>query len=684
MRLTILSIFLMNSSLQTSKCNKALVEKCGVFGVFGSPSALQYSVLGLRALQHRGQEACGITVMQRDDNSTQPRDGLKSPGIFCDNSNQNKNIEEKMQSHYCDGLVNESVFYDAFHMNSTIHSSINSAIGHVRYSTSGEKGGGINVQPLIEYVDGIGEVAIAHNGNLTNERLIREDLQRNHNVIFKTTVDTEVFGKLLQKSQAQTMEEKLIDVLGIVKGAYSLVILYKGCLIGIRDEFAIRPLVLGSTEDGGYVFASETCALDAIGATMIRDVTGGEAVIIRPSENGPSISTTRIAKRVQSRNCLFEYIYFARSNSMIDGISVYKARKNVGNILARNYPVKADIVVPIPDSSMEAAVGYSEESKIPLELAIVRNGYINRTFITLSSKREAALRIKYSVNRHLVEGKSVVLVDDSLVRGNTARSIISRMRKFGAREIHMRIASPPVKHCCFYGIDTPNIAELISSKVSKSSLMEMLQLDSLEFATINDLYLATILEDRNDNALKLCDACFTGAYPVKIDDLPPEGSKAVQVTSCFVRIDGKVKNLHINKINSKTWDFDLLKFFRIFDAERARYSFQIDREKPYGVYIFLNDIAAANIRPFITKDDGLNEFISYCSVRQVSNFSNLFYEELKGITETNGVLVVVPSSYVQESLQNQEAICSISADPRSPNFNASYLEIIDIGPPINL
>ncbi len=457
-----------------------LREECGVFGIFGHPAAAAITALGLHALQHRGQEAAGIVSF----------DGR----VF--------HSERRM------GLVGDS-FSDL----ATIERlKGETAIGHVRYSTTGET---IlrNVQPLFAELE-TGGLSVAHNGNLTNGLLLRRQLVRD-GAICQSTSDTEAILHLVARSRHVRIVDRVMDALRQIEGAYALVMMTNKKLIGARDPLGIRPLVLGEL-DGRYILASETCALDIIGARFVRDVENGEMVVI--SEEG--IESIRFARAQPLRPCIFEYIYFARPDSTVNGKSVYAVRKNIGLELAKESPAEADIVIPVPDSGVPAALGYAQQTGLPYELGIIRNHYVGRTFIQpTQSVRELGVRMKHSANRAAVEGKRIVLVDDSLVRGTTSVKIVRMMREAGAREVHFRIASPPITHPDFYGIDTPEKEKLLAATHDLESMRAYIGADSLAFLSIEGLYRAMGEERRDAACPQYTDHCFTGDYPTALTDL---------------------------------------------------------------------------------------------------------------------------------------------------------------------
>ncbi|MBA2589295.1 MAG: amidophosphoribosyltransferase [Alphaproteobacteria bacterium] len=458
-----------------------LHEECGVFGIFDHADAGALSVLGLHALQHRGQEAAGIVTHDE--------------GHF---------IAERHQ-----GLVG-----DAFGRGSQAARNLRGrfAIGHNRYSTAGGSRAS-NIQPIFADLAG-GGLAIAHNGNLTNAHTLRQELV-GQGAIFQSTSDTETIVHLTARSPKQRIVEKLIDALCQVEGAYSLVALTSKKVIGVRDPNGVRPLVMGNL-DGATIFASETCALDIIGAEYVRDVKPGEMVVVDKS----GIHSHFPFKQQAHRFCVFEYVYFARPDSTLEGRNVYEARKNIGAVLAQEAPVVADMVIPVPDSGVPAALGFANEAKIPFELGIIRNHYVGRTFIEPSdSIRHLGVRLKHNPNRAKIKGQKVVLVDDSIVRGTTSKKIVAMVRDAGAAEVHFRVAAPPTTHSCFYGVDTPNTEELLAHKMDVEQMRRFIGADSLAFISINGLYRAMGQAERVASAPKFCDACFSGDYPIALTDI---------------------------------------------------------------------------------------------------------------------------------------------------------------------
>ena len=387
----------------------------------------------------------------------------------------------------------------------------NSAIGHNRYSTTGDT---IlrNVQPLFAELSG-GGFAIAHNGNLTNAMNLRRHLVR-MGAIFQSTSDTEVLIHLVATSRHPRLVNRIVDALLQVEGAYSLVILTQKKMIGVRDPMGVRPLVLGKL-GSSYILASETVGLDIIGADKVRDVSPGEVIVI--DEDG--LHSYFPFESAPSKLCIFEFIYFSRPDSVIEGSSVYEARKRIGMELARENPVEVDLVVPIPDSGVPSAIGYAEESGFPFEYGIIRNHYVGRTFIEPTDEiRHLGVKLKHNANRAMLEGKRVVLVDDSIVRGTTSRKIVEMVRAAGATEVHMRIASPPTTHSCFYGVDTPERSKLLAAQHTIEEMRHLIGCDSLDFLTMDGLYRAMGEEGRNNEMPQYCDACFSGEYPIRLKD----------------------------------------------------------------------------------------------------------------------------------------------------------------------
>ncbi len=458
-----------------------LREECGVFGIFGASSdAAAHIALGLHALQHRGQEAAGMVVY----------DGTQ------------------FRSHRDLGQVGDIFSSEALMTRLTGRIGI----GHVRYSTAGETVLR-NVQPLFADLE-FGGFALGHNGNLTNALQLRRELVKRGS-LFQSTSDTEVIVHLMATSPAGSILDRMTDALRQIEGAYSLVSMTETAVIGVRDPLGVRPLVLGRLGDA-HIVTSETCALDIIGADYLRDVEPGEMVVL--DESG--VHSLRPFPAAASRFCIFEYIYFARPDSVVEGRSVYEARKRIGAELARESRIDADVVIPVPDSGVPGAIGYAEEAAIPFELGIIRNHYVGRTFIEPSDQiRHLGVRLKHNANRAFIEGRRVILVDDSIVRGTTSAKIVEMVRAAGAKEVHMRIAAPPTTQSCFYGIDTPQRDELLASRYDVAGMAEYIGSDSLAFVTLDGLYRAVGQSERNPERPQFCDACFTGAYPTRLTDL---------------------------------------------------------------------------------------------------------------------------------------------------------------------
>jgi amidophosphoribosyltransferase len=453
--------------------------ECGVFGVFGVPDAAAVTALGLHALQHRGQEACGIATFDGQRFHTE-----RHMGLVGDNFT-GPDLTERLP-----GAV---------------------AIGHTRYSTAG--GSFIrNVQPMFADLEA-GGVALAHNGNLTNFLTLRERLVQ-EGAIFQSTSDSEVILHLIARSRRAKIIDRFIDALMQIEGGYALIALTNKKLIGVRDPLGIRPLVLGDL-DGKPVLASETCALDMIGARFVRDIEHGEMVII----DAKGLRSVRPFPAAQARPCVFEYVYFARPDSIVNGRSVYDVRKRMGQRLSQESGVPADVVVPVPDSGVPAAVGYAQESGIPFEMGIIRNHYVGRTFIQpTQGVRELGVRMKHSPNRSVLAGKRVVLIDDSIVRGTTSRKIVRLVREAGAKEVHLRSASPPIMWPDFYGIDMPDRDKLLAAQQSLEEMTKFLEVDSLGFLTVDGLYWAMESAPRDPANPQFTDHYFTGDYPTRLLD----------------------------------------------------------------------------------------------------------------------------------------------------------------------
>ncbi len=466
-----------------------LREECGIFGVVGVTDAANFVALGLHALQHRGQEAGGIVT----HDATQGFNSARRFGYVRDNFTSQKLME-------------------------TLPGTI--GIGHVRYSTTGSKGNTQirDVQPFFGEFS-MGGAAIAHNGNITNAGALRRELI-DHGSIFQSSSDSECIIHLMARSLQRTIPERMEDALRRVEGAFSVVAMTRTKLIGVRDPLGVRPLVLGQVGDG-WVLSSETCALDIIGATFIREINPGEMVVI--TDKG--VESHYPFRPQRPRFCIFEHVYFSRPDSILGGRSVYETRRQIGVELAKEAPVEADIVCPVPDSGTPAAIGFSQQSGIPYAMGIIRNQYMGRTFIEpTESIRNMGVRLKLNVNRALIKGKRVILVDDSVVRGTTSRKIKEMILDAGAAEVHFRIASPPTAWPCFYGVDTPKREKLLAATMSEQEMCEHLEVDSLKFISLDGLYRAVGEESgRNADAPQYCDACFSGEYPVKPSDMIAQG-----------------------------------------------------------------------------------------------------------------------------------------------------------------
>ena len=468
------------------KDNDHMKEECGVFGIFGTEEASVLTTLGLHSLQHRGQEGAGIVSF--DGNNFH---SIRKQGLVGDNFN-NTNILSQLPG--------------------------KNAIGHVRYSTTGNSKPE-NLQPFFANL-ALGGFSCAHNGNLTNTHSLRKKLVENGS-IFQTTTDTEIILQLVALSKKRNLIEKLIDALHQIQGAYSLVILTNKKLIGVRDPYGIRPLVLGD-KDGSPVLASETCALDMIGAKYIRDIENGEIVIITDS----GIESIKPFVKLNERPCIFERIYFASPDSIVGGRTVYTYRKALGEQLALENKIDADVVVPIPDSGVSAAIGFSQTSNIPFELGIIRSHYVGRTFIEPSQTiRQFGVKLKHSVNRSCIENKRVILIDDSIVRGTTANKIVKMVYDAGAKEVHLGVSCPPIKHPDFYGIDTPNYNELIASHTNIEEMTKLVGATSLFFLSLEGTYKAMGCEKRNSQQPQFTDHCFTGEYPIDVSEILKVNSK---------------------------------------------------------------------------------------------------------------------------------------------------------------
>lgn len=466
-----------------------LKEECGVFGVIGVTDAANFVALGLHALQHRGQEAGGIVAHD-------PEKGFNSAHRF--------------------GYVRDN--FTKASLMETLPGPL--AIGHVRYSTAGKKAAVIrDIQPFFGEFS-MGGAAIAHNGNLTNAEALRRELIE-HGAIFQSGSDSECIIHLMARSFQKTHADRIADALRRCEGAFSVVAMTRTKLIGVRDPLGVRPLVLGRIGDNGYVLSSETCGLDIIGAHFVREIEPGEMVVIQDGK----IESARPFHRASPRFCIFEHVYFSRPDSIIGGRSVYETRRQIGVELAREAPVEADLVCPVPDSGTPAAIGFSQESGIPFALGITRNQYMGRTFIEPTEQiRNMGVRLKLNVNKSLVKGKRVILVDDSVVRGTTSRKIKEMILDAGAAEVHFRIASPPTAWPCFYGVDTPDRNKLLAAKMTEDEMRDWIGVDSLKFISLDGLYRAAGEADGRNNACpQYCDACFSGEYPVVPSDQIEKG-----------------------------------------------------------------------------------------------------------------------------------------------------------------
>ncbi|WP_415290912.1 amidophosphoribosyltransferase [Candidatus Pelagibacter sp. Uisw_136] len=460
--------------------NPKLKEECGVFGISNSNDAAALTALGLHALQHRGQEGCGIVSFDGEKYHSEKRFGLVG-----DNFNKEKVLKNLLGKY---------------------------AIGHNRYSTTGENTLR-NIQPFFADTNA-GGIGVAHNGNLTNSVTLRNKLVED-GAIFYTTSDTETIVQLIAKSKRNNTVDKVIDAIFQIQGGYALVMLTQSTLIGVRDPYGIRPLIIGKIKDS-YVLASETCALDIIGAKYVRDVENGEIVLI---ENNELKSFKPFPPR-KVRPCVFEYIYFARPDSLLDGKSAYEHRKNLGIELAKENKIDADIVVPVPDSGNAAALGFAQHLKINFELGLIRNHYVGRTFIEPSQKiRSLGVKLKLNANQTTIKDKRIILIDDSLVRGTTSHKIVKMLYDAGAKEVHVKIACPEIRYPDFYGVDTPTKKELLAANKTNEEICEYIGAKSLDFLSIEGLYRAIGFEKRNDTYPQLTDHYFTGEYPVKPIDV---------------------------------------------------------------------------------------------------------------------------------------------------------------------
>jgi amidophosphoribosyltransferase len=459
-------------------------EECGVFGVFAVENAASFAALGLHALQHRGQEACGIASSDGEMFHTERHLGLVGDNFTGDDPS------ERLPGHI--------------------------AIGHNRYSTAGEPVLR-DVQPLYSELNS-GGFALAHNGHITNAYTIKEALVEK-GALFQSTSDTEVVLHLVARAGGKDITERFVSAMRQIDGGFAFVGMTKDCLIGARDRFGIRPLLIGRMHDS-YVLASETCAFDMVGAKFIREVDAGEVVVI----NEDGIRSFTAFPNAEKRPCIFEFVYFSRPDSIVDGKSVYEVRKRMGRRLAQETPADVDVIIPVPDSGVPAALGFSQETGIPFELGIIRNHYVGRTFIQpTQGMRDMGVRLKHSANRSMIEGKRVLLVDDSIVRGTTSTKIVRMIKAAGAKEVHFRSASPPIKFPDHYGIDMPTKDKLIAANYSLEEMTHMLEVDSLGFLSIEGLYWAMGEKLRNDETPQYTDHCFTGCYPTPLIDIQRAG-----------------------------------------------------------------------------------------------------------------------------------------------------------------
>jgi amidophosphoribosyltransferase len=452
-------------------------ESCGLFGIFGDPEAVQKTYFGLYSLQHRGQESAGIASSNGEN-------------IVCYKGMGSVSRVFRSGTSFLENLANPT------------------AIGHVRYSTTGSSKE-INSQPFLsEYSRG--QVALAHNGNLINAALLRDEYEA-YGSIFKSTSDTEIIIHLLAKPTHVSKPDPLAHVLNHLQGAYSLLFLYPDRIEAARDPYGIRPLCLGQTEKGAYVVASESCAFDAIGVKFLREIMPGE--IVRMDKKGLSSRFFITPGAVKPAHCIFEHIYFAKQNSTIFGENVHEFRKKLGKRLAIEQPADADVVIPVPDSGTSAAIGYSQQSKIPFDMGMVRSHYVGRTFISPEQKmREVEVKLKLAVVKEVVEGQSVVVVDDSIVRGTTTRGKIRALRQAGAKQIHMRVSCPPIRYPCFYGVDFPTKEELLANNRDLKQIKEFLEVDSVGYLSLEGLLSCATLPADN-----YCTACWSGKYPIPVD-----------------------------------------------------------------------------------------------------------------------------------------------------------------------
>lgn len=468
-----------------------LKEECGIFGVYNHPEASALVALGLHALQHRGQEACGINSFDGSNFYS-----IKRRGLVGDNFTDPKIIDQ-LKGH--------------------------SAIGHNRYSTTGAPMIR-NIQPFFADLH-TGGLSIAHNGNLTNAISIREKMVKEGS-IFQTTSDTETLVQLIAKSKRVKTIDKIIDAIFQVHGGYALTIMTNKKLVGVRDPYGIRPLVLGKLKDS-YILSSETCALDIIGAEFIREIENGEIVVI--DKNG--VESIKPFPKTSSRPCIFEYVYFSRPDSIVGGKAVHDYRKNLGRELAKEMKIEADVISAVPDSGIPAAIGYSNESGIQFDMGIIRNHYVGRTFIEPTQQiRQLGVKLKHNPNKEIIKNKRLILVDDSIVRGTTSKKIVDMLYNAGAKEIHLCISSPPIKYPDYYGIDTPNIKDLIAANHSNEEIRKIIGVDTLQYLSIDGLYRALGKDKRDNDNPQFTDHCFTGDYPVQPVDQMNQHEKNNQLS----------------------------------------------------------------------------------------------------------------------------------------------------------
>ena len=492
----------MISLIQKRKLKKfsadKLKEECGIFGISNHQDASALVALGLHALQHRGQEGCGIVSFDGMNYHSEKRQGL-------------------VGDHFTRPEIIKRLPGDF-------------AIGHNRYSTTGETSLR-NIQPFFADLH-MGGLSVAHNGNLTNALMLRETLVKD-GAIFRTTSDTETIVQLIAKSKRKKFVDKLIDALFQIQGGYSLVLMTNKKLVGVRDPFGIRPLVIGKLNNS-YIFTSETCALDIIGATFVREVENGEIVIIEENK----LQSIKPFPKQKPRPCIFEYIYFARPDSLLKNKCAYEYRKKLGEELAKETDLDADLVVPVPDSGVPAALGYAEKSKKQFELGLIRNHYVGRTFIEPSQNiRSLGVKLKLSSTKTIVKGKSIILIDDSLVRGTTCHKIVKMLYENGAKEVHVRIACPEIIYPDFYGVDMPTKNELLAHKKNNNEMCDYISAKSLKFLSLDGLYKALINEKRNQNYPQFSDHYFTGDYPVK----PQDQIKGIKIKQLSL-LSGKSNN----------------------------------------------------------------------------------------------------------------------------------------------